>query len=58
MLMTDQAWSVEFYTDGRGRSPARDYLRSLSVDEQAEAIRLLEMLESYWYYRNRQTSLG
>lgn len=47
MTQQEQAWRIEFYTDGRGRSPARDYLRSLSVDEQAEAIRLLDLLQSY-----------
>ena len=47
MANSTQAWSVEFYVDSRGRSPALDYLRSLSSNEQAEAVRLLDLLQKY-----------
>ena len=49
LAVTDatQPWSLEFYTDRRGRSPARDYLQSLPSNEQAEAIRVLDLLQRY-----------
>lgn len=38
------AWTVEFYSDRRGRSPAREFLRSLNEHERAEALRLIRLL--------------
>ena len=37
-------WTVEFYSDRRGRSPAREFLRSLNERERAEALRLIRLL--------------
>jgi len=38
------AWTVEFYSDRHGRSPAREFLRSLNERERAEALRLIRLL--------------
>jgi phage-related protein len=43
----DPAWIVEFYTDRRSRSPAREFLNSLTKQEQAEALRVLRLLREY-----------
>ena len=40
-------WSVEFYTDARGRQPARDFILRLPNKERAVAVRVLELLEKY-----------
>jgi len=37
-------WTVEFYSDRRGRTPAREFLRSLNEHERAEALRLIRLL--------------
>ena len=37
-------WIVEFYRDRRGRKPAEEFLDSLTVEENAEALRLLRLL--------------
>lgn len=45
MPPNDEApWIVEFYSDRRGRSPARDFLRSLNEHERAEALRFIRLL--------------
>lgn len=47
MSAAGKSWAVEFYVDGRGRSPAYDFLKSLPKQEQAEALRTLELLQEY-----------
>jgi phage-related protein len=41
------AWRIEFYTDMRGRSPALDFLRSLPKREQAELLRVIDLLQEF-----------
>jgi phage-related protein len=41
------AWIIEFYNDRRGRSPAREFLASLTKQEQAEALRVFSLLREY-----------
>jgi len=38
-------WSVEFYTDARGRSPVRDFIQGLPGREQAAILRVTDLLE-------------
>jgi phage-related protein len=42
-----QAWRVEFYTDARGRSPALNFLQSLPKKEQAELLRVIDLLQEF-----------
>ncbi len=37
-------WSVEFYTDGRGRSPVAEFLQGLDAQTQARFIYSFEQL--------------
>ena len=46
-LQDDRPWTVEFYRDRRGRTPAREFLDSLTVDEGAEALRFFRLLREY-----------
>ena len=42
-----RSWRVEFYVDRRGRSPALEFLRLLPKHEQAEALRVIDLLEEF-----------
>ncbi|RIK38231.1 MAG: type II toxin-antitoxin system RelE/ParE family toxin [Chloroflexi bacterium] len=41
------AWQVEFYADSRGRCPALTFVQSLPKKEQAELLRVLELLQEF-----------
>jgi phage-related protein len=41
------AWQIEFYTDARGYSPALDFLQSLPKREQAELLRVIDLLQEF-----------
>lgn len=40
-------WSVEFYVDARDRAPALEFVRSLPKQEQAELLRVLDLLAEF-----------
>ena len=40
-------WTVEFYTDARGRAPAEEFIHSLDLPSQNALIRMLELLEEF-----------
>ncbi len=40
-------WTVEFYTDARGRSPALEFLDALPLHERGTAARVLDLLAEY-----------
>ncbi|HOR01111.1 MAG TPA: type II toxin-antitoxin system RelE/ParE family toxin [Anaerolineae bacterium] len=45
-----QRWAVEYYTDTRGRAPALEFVYSLSDDEQAELLRVVDLLQEFGIY--------
>lgn len=45
-----QRWTVEYYTDPRGRAPALEFVYSLPDEEQAELLRALDLLQEYGIY--------
>jgi phage-related protein len=47
MPLQNEPWRVEFYVDRRGRSPALEFLKSLPKPEQAEALRVIDLLQEY-----------
>ncbi len=48
-MKTDDAlaWRVEFYVDARNRAPALEFIKSMSKQEQAELLRVLELLAEF-----------
>jgi len=40
-------WTVEFYKDTRGSSPAREFLRQLPRAEQADLLRAIDLLREF-----------
>lgn len=40
-------WSVEFYVDARDRAPALEFLKSLPKQDQAELLRVLDLLAEF-----------
>jgi len=40
-------WTVEFYTDVRGKSPTLEFINSLPKREQAKITRVLELLREF-----------
>lgn len=53
-----RSWRVEFYVDRRGRSPALEYLRSLAKHEQAEALRVIDLLEEFGVGAGSSSCMG
>ncbi len=46
--MTGQKnWSVELYTDARGRSPVQEFIDSLQATEKAAVIRAIHLLREF-----------
>lgn len=44
MILSFSSWTVEFYTDSRGRSPAVEFLRQLTETEKAKIDHHIAML--------------
>lgn len=40
-------WSVEYYTDARGRAPALEFIRSLQGAERAAVLRVIALLQEF-----------
>jgi phage-related protein len=40
-------WTIEYYTDARGKSDVREYIDSLRETEQAQTARHLQLLEEF-----------
>jgi phage-related protein len=40
-------WTLDFYTDARGRSPVAEFLASLPVGERARCARVLALLQDF-----------
>ena len=40
-------WTVEFYRDARGRSPAREFLPQLPKPERADMLRAIDLLQEF-----------
>ena len=40
-------WTVDFYKDAQGSSPAREFLRQLPKAEQADLLRVLDLLREF-----------
>jgi hypothetical protein len=38
-------WRVEFFVDGRGDAPVKDFLAGLPLNQRAKAIAIIKMLE-------------
>jgi phage-related protein len=43
----NEQWNVEFYVDARGQSPAYEFLLSLPKKEQAEMLRVIDLLREF-----------
>ena len=43
----ESGWSVEFYTDARGKTPALEFLRSLSSKDRASLLRAIDLLKEF-----------
>jgi phage-related protein len=43
-MTTKRGWSLEFYTDARGQSPALNFMTSLQGKERSALLRALDLL--------------
>ena len=46
-MVQEATWSVEFYIDARGRTPALEFMRSLPSRDRAALLRAIDLLEEF-----------
>ena len=46
-MSDEQPWRIEFYTDGRGKSPVKEFLDGLQPNERAKAYSYLSLLKDF-----------